>query len=84
MSTIVCPATENKVSSRIQISEEEEVAEATEDDEGHHPVQRVNRDDHKVNVKRPAPHVSPIQRIQAKRSVGKLPAIGWASMSLKP
>lgn len=64
--------------------DEEEVAEATEDDERHHPVQRVDGDDHKVNVKWPTPHVTQIQRIQAKCSVGKLPATGGASVSLKP
>ncbi len=67
----------------LHTSEEEEVAEATEDDERHHPVQRVDRDDHKVNVKWPAPHVSQIQRIQAKCSVWKLPATGRTSVPLK-
>lgn len=81
--TFICPATA-KWDLILHSLDEEEVAEATEDDERHHPVQRVDRDDHKVNVKWPTPHVPQIQRIQAKCSVGKLPATGRGSVSRKP
>lgn len=68
----------------VHASEKEEVTECAEDDQRQQPVQRVNGDDHKVNVKWPAPHVPQVQNIQSERSVRELPATRRTPMSLKP